>query len=109
MGCFIATAAFGSKFEKHVQLLRRFRDLYLMPNNIGRAFVKAYYRYSPPMADFIAKHDVLRTMVRWSLAPLIAVSWMLLHFGAVPTLLLMGLMFSGMFFAGYKIRRYKMR
>ena len=97
VGCFIATAAFGSKFEKHVQLLRRFRDFYLMPNSIGRAFVQAYYKYSPPMADFIAKHDILRTMVRWSLAPLIAVSWMLLHFGAAPTLLLLGLMFSGMF------------
>ena len=108
VGCFIATAAFGSKFEKHVQLLRRFRDLYLIPNSIGRAFVKAYYRYSPPMADFIAKHDILRTMVRWGLAPLIAVSWMLLNFGAVPTLLLMGLMFSGMFIIGYrKIRLYK--
>jgi len=104
MGCFIATAAFGSKFEKHVQLLRRFRDLYLMPNSIGRVFVKAYYRYSPPMADFIANHDVLRTMVRWSLAPLIAVSWMLLHFGAMPTLLLFVLLFSGMFIIGYKKR-----
>ncbi len=102
VGCFIATAAFGSKFEQHVQLLRRFRDLYLMPNSIGRAFVKAYYKYSPPMADFIAKHDILRTMVRWSLAPLIAVSWMLLHFGAAPTLLLLGLMFSGMFIIGYR-------
>jgi hypothetical protein len=102
VGCFIATAAFGSKFEKHVQLLRRFRDFYLMPNSIGRAFVKAYYKYSPPMADFIAKHDILRTMVRWSLAPLIAVSWMLLHFGAAPTMLLMGLMFSGMFIIGYR-------
>jgi len=103
MGCFIATAAFGSKFEKHVQLLRRFRDFYLMPNRIGRTFVKAYYKYSPPMADFIAKHDVLRTMVRWGLAPLIAVSWMLLHFGAAPTLLLLGLMFSGMFIGYRKI------
>jgi len=104
MGCFIATAAFGSKFEKHVQLLRRFRDLYLMPNSIGRAFVKAYYKYSPPMADFIAKHDLLRTMIRWSLAPLIAVSWMLLHFGITPTLLLMGLMFSGMVIGFRKLR-----
>ena len=103
MGCFIATAAFGSKFEKHVQLLRRFRDLYLMPNSIGRAFVKAYYKYSPPMANFIAKHNILRTMVRWGLAPLIAVSWMLLHFGAAPTLLLMCLMFSGMFIGYRKI------
>ena len=103
VGCFIATAAFGSKFEKHVRLLRRFRDIFLMPNGIGRAFVKAYYKYSPPMADFIAKHDVLRTMVRWGLAPLIAVSWMLLHFGAAPTLLLLGLMFSGMFIGYRKI------
>ncbi len=87
-GCFIATAAFGSKFEKHVQLLRRFRDIYLMPHNIGRAFVRAYYRYSPPMADFIAGHHTLRLLVRWSLVPLIGVSWMLLHLGVVHTLLL---------------------
>jgi hypothetical protein len=38
-GCFIATAAFGSKYENHVQLLRRFRDLYPMSNRIGRIFV----------------------------------------------------------------------
>ena len=89
MGCFIATAAFGSKFEKHVQLLRRFRDLYLMPNRIGCMFVKAYYKYSPPMADFIAKHDTLKTIVRWGLAPLIAVSWITLKIGPVSTLALM--------------------
>ena len=39
-----------------------------MPNRIGRSFVKAYYKYSPPMADFIAKHDSLRAMVRIGLA-----------------------------------------
>ena len=86
-GCFIATAAFGSKYENHLQLLRRFRDLYLMPYKIGRAFVNAYYRYSPPMANFIAEHDTLRTMVRCSLIPLLGLSWLLLHFGLVPTLL----------------------
>jgi chitinase len=104
MGCFIATAAFGTKFEKHVQLLRRFRDLYLMPNSIGRTFVKAYYRYSPPMANFIARHDTLRTMARWSLVPLIAVSWMLLHFGLASTLLIIGLMFFVMVIGFRKIR-----
>jgi hypothetical protein len=93
-GCFIATAAFGSKFEKQVQLLRRCRDLYLMPHTIGRVFVRVYYRYSPPMADFIASHNILRMMVRWSLSPLIGLSWMLLHLGLTPTLLLIILMGS---------------
>jgi len=88
-GCFIATAAFGSKYEHHVQLLRRFRDLYLIPNSIGRTFVEAYYRYSPSMADFISEHDTLRTMVRWSLIPLFGISWLLLHFGVASTLLLL--------------------
>jgi hypothetical protein len=102
-GCFIATAAFGSKFEKHVQVLRRFRDLYLMPHKIGRAFVNAYYAYSPPMADFIAKHDTLRMMVRWSLLPLVGLSWMLLHLGVVFTLLLLVLMSSTLVFCYRKI------
>ncbi|MBW2247571.1 MAG: hypothetical protein JRF62_10330 [Deltaproteobacteria bacterium] len=103
-GCFIATAAFGSKFEKHVRLLRRFRDLYLMPFKIGRAFVKTYYRYSPPVAEFIVDHDILRTIVRWSLIPLIGLSWMLLHMGAAPTLIFLILIISSSFFYFRKIR-----
>jgi hypothetical protein len=89
VGCFIATAAFGSKFEKHVQLLRRFRDFYLMPNRIGRMFVKAYYKYSPPMADFIAEHDSLRAIVRISLLPVVGVSWIVLKIGPLSTVALM--------------------
>jgi chitinase len=103
-GCFMATAAFGSKFEKHVQLLRRFRDLYLMPFKIGRAFVKTYYKYSPPVAEVIADHDILRAIVRWSLIPLIGLSWMLLHMGAAPTLIFLILISSSSFFYFRKIR-----
>ena len=80
-GCFVATAAFGSPFERHVEMLREFRDVYLMSSGVGRAFVKAYYMHSPPVADFIAKHDGLRVVVRWSLLPLVGVSWMAVHFG----------------------------
>ncbi len=103
-GCFIATAAFGSKFEKHVRLLRRFRDLYLMPFKIGRIFVNAYYTCSPPVADVIAKHDTLRVMVRWSLIPLMGLSWMLLHLGAIPTLLFLILISSSSFYYYRKMR-----
>ncbi len=69
--CFIATAAYGSYLDPHVEVLRQFRDGYLMTNMPGRAFVKWYYHYSPPIADYIGSHEVLRTAVRWSLAPLI--------------------------------------
>jgi hypothetical protein len=92
--CFIATAAFGSPFETHVATLRHFRDRFLMPTSLGRAFVHAYYRLSPPMADFIAGHDSLRAGVRVALMPLVGMSWMLLHFGLLPTIILFGVLFS---------------
>ncbi|WP_161629819.1 SGNH/GDSL hydrolase family protein [Desulfogranum japonicum] len=76
-GCFIATAAFGSSLEKHVQLLTQFRDQYLLTNKPGTAFVHLYYTYSPPMADFIADHDGLRTFVRIALYPLVGLSYIL--------------------------------
>jgi len=106
-GCFIATAAFGSKFEKQVQLLRRFRDLYLMPHIIGRAFVRAYYRYSPPMADFIAKHDTLRTVVRAILLPVVGVSWIALKIGPLSTVALMFIFISCFVGLVWYRRRYK--
>ena len=49
--CFLATAAWGSYQEPHVQVLRRFRDEVLLTNGPGRAFVSAYYATSPPLAD----------------------------------------------------------
>jgi subtilisin family serine protease len=73
-GCFIATAAWGSEMHPRVAALRRFRDRYLMSNLPGRLFVKSYYRVSPPLADFIARHELLRKMVRWGLSPLVAVA-----------------------------------
>ncbi len=72
--CFIATAAYGSPMEKEVRALRAFRDQYLLTNVAGRKFVELYYRYSPPLARYIAKRDTLRAMVRASLKPLIWLS-----------------------------------
>lgn len=69
--CFIATAAYGSNLEPDVATLRKFRDHFLLTNSIGRAFVDAYYQVSPPLADYIRGHDLLRFFVRISLIPFI--------------------------------------
>ena len=84
--CFIATAAFGSPMERHVTVLKRFRDTCLLPYAPGRAFVSAYYEYSPPLADFISEHETLKAAVRISLMPLVAVSYTAIHLGAGFTL-----------------------
>jgi lysophospholipase L1-like esterase len=77
-GCFIATAAFGSPIEKHVMLLKEFRDTRLLSNSLGRQFVNAYYHFSPPAADFISRHEVLKLIVRVFLYPLITLCYVLL-------------------------------
>ena len=69
--CFIATAAYGSYLAPEVNVLRAFRDKYLMTNTAGRAFVAFYYAHSPPYAAYIAKHDDLRFITRMLLTPLV--------------------------------------
>ena len=70
-GCFIATAAYGSYLDPHVMVLRHFRDDVLLQSTAGTAFVKFYYKHSPPIADFIAEHAALRLLMRYALTPLI--------------------------------------
>jgi len=62
--CFIATAAYGTDTAKEMDILREFRDAVLLPNSLGAEFVSLYYKISPPIANFISQHEVLRTAVR---------------------------------------------
>jgi hypothetical protein len=82
--------------ERHVSILRDFRDTYLLPHRVGSMFVKTYYRYSPPVADFIADHDNLRAALRLSLLPVVGASWVALKLGPVYSLALIFLLFSGL-------------
>ncbi len=59
---------------KEIQVLRDFRDRYLVTNPVGEAFVKFYYKTSPPIADFITEHPVLKPVVRAALVPAITMS-----------------------------------
>jgi hypothetical protein len=84
-GCFIATAAYGSPLHLHLDILRDFRDKYLMPSELGRSLVNLYYKYSPFFADLIAKNKALKVTVQINLLPFVALSYSMLHFGWVIT------------------------
>jgi len=91
--CFIATAAYGSPLHPCVNILRDFRDIYFMPSKFGRLLVYFYYKYSPSVADLIAKHKTLKVAVRISLHPLVAFSYSMVHFGPAITVLMLSLIF----------------
>jgi len=56
-GCFIATAAFGTPHAEEIDELREFRDNILLSNTLGEMFVDAYYRFSPPIAEWISESE----------------------------------------------------
>jgi hypothetical protein len=69
-GCFIATAAFGDYDHPLVRNLRDFRDRVLLRSTPGAAFVRAYYRWSPAAARWLAAQPTARAAVRVGLTPI---------------------------------------
>jgi len=79
-GCFIATAAFGSSWKPHVRALCDFRDHYLIrKSQIGKPFIRDYYRYSPFIAQNIKTNPSLKAALRMSLTPLVLLSQFLVR------------------------------
>ena len=72
--CFIATAAHGTPMAKEIEILRDFRDDYLLTNPLGQGLVDIYHGISPPIADFISDHPSLKPIVRAGLLPAVAMS-----------------------------------
>jgi len=87
-GCFIATAAYGSPLHSHLNVLRSFRDKYLMRNKFGRSLIATYYKYSPFVANSIARYKPLKIAARIYLIPVIVFCYSVLHLGLIATLFL---------------------
>jgi hypothetical protein len=91
-GCFIATAAYGTPMAEQVQILREFRDEYLLTNPVGQALVDVYYEVSPPIAEFITEHPGLKPIVRTGLLPAIVMSTVAVNTTPVEKVVIMGLL-----------------
>ena len=83
--CFIATAAYGSPLHPYVRILRDFRDKYLMTNKLGRSLVSVYYKYSPFIANLIAKQKVLKAIAQINLLPFVVFRYSIFYFGTTIT------------------------
>ncbi|MBC7660609.1 MAG: hypothetical protein H7249_13010 [Chitinophagaceae bacterium] len=79
--CFIATAAYGSALDPHIDILRWFRDAYLLKTSLGKHLVQTYYRSSPPLAAWIKTHEWARALTRGILwAPVLCLEMFRNHF-----------------------------
>ena len=100
--CFIATAAYGSILEKHVVLLRQFRDSYLLTNDIGQRFVALYYHFSPPIADTIRDNAALQTMVRIALFPAVLLALFFVKTALITKIICLAISLPGILLLSFK-------
>jgi C1A family cysteine protease len=94
--CFIATAAFGSPMAGQVEILRQFRDRYLLTNNLGQMFVAWYYRIGPTASNHITGKPLTKAAIRVALYPLIGFSFLLIS-GYLP-FAIVGLLLTAVLF-----------
>jgi len=91
-GCFIATAAYGTPMAEEIEILREFRDEYVLTNPLGQALVDLYYKVSPPIAEFITEHPSLKPIVRVGLLPAVAMSVVVVNTSPAEKIAIIGLL-----------------
>jgi hypothetical protein len=57
-----------------VAVLRKFRDQYMVTNELGRRFISLYYRHSPAIAEYISNREWVKRLVRGALLPLVRIA-----------------------------------
>ena len=62
-----------------VKFRNSFLDEYLLTNDAGRRFVAFYYKKGPEVADFVARDEQLKEIVRIALKPLVWLSEKFTH------------------------------
>ena len=101
--CFVATAAYGDAGHPMVQILRDFRDRYLLASSTGRWLVRKYYLHGPAVADFIRNRPFAMWAVRCLLAPVVALSFCLLYAPlAIPFIFVISLIMTLALFRAIK-------
>lgn len=107
--CFIATAAFGSPLAKELDVLREFRNHYLLPYSWGKSFVKWYYGWSPDAADWLRSQKFFRNLVKWALWPVVGLARFTLWSGlpGLIVFLILGLVMTLLLLKNVKRRRSK--
>jgi hypothetical protein len=90
--CFIATATYGTTMAEEIEILRQFRDEYLLPSPVGQALIDLYYRFSPPIAGFITEHPSLKPIVRTGLLPAVAMATVSVNTTGAEKLAIVGVM-----------------
>ena len=75
--CLVSVATIESELQGEVQFIRGFRDNLIKPTFVGSQFTGIfnawYYSFSPGVADFIAKDQVAKKVVKGFLYPLMGI------------------------------------
>ncbi len=96
--CFIATAAYRDSEAWGVHVLREFRDRILVRSTLGRAFVEAYYGWSPDAARWLIRHPEYRLPVLVLLMPLQALAFVFIQPGLAFALALVWVLGAALLF-----------